>query len=242
MGIYKSLTMSFGKAIEKLKEGQRITRLKWDNKDKQLFYVNESLNTAFRIAPIYDAYIAIKDENNHIFPWTATSEDILAEDWTIVIPQKDLSEMTSLVRNNKDNHGEKEKNVIKKDDKCTCKDNKKDDSHKCNHDCGGSQECQKKCLNECHKLKTPVNKSKKIQAIKPTIVVEIFKGKPYYSIVWYDGKDNDFHTGYSSYKLSNCLNWLKENFETIDISETVEESICELLHNSYLDYFLRGIL
>lgn len=232
--------MSFGKAIDELKEGQKMTRLSWDNRNKFLIYVDKTVTPDLKLYPIHDAYIALRQDNNHIAPWTPTQEDILADDWCIVAAvtqnvRKKISEINDILQNCKDNNipTKEDNNVLKNTDKCDC--NNKDNSK-----CEGSQECQKKCLNECHKLKTPDDK-KKIQAIHPKIVVEIFKGRPYYSIVWYDGQDNEFHVGYSSYKLEYCIKWLKENFEAIEVSETIEKSICDLLHKQYLNHFIDAL-
>ena len=56
------------------------------------------------------------------------------------------------------------------------------------------------------KIKTPFAK----------IIVEGKLEKPYFSILYFDPADKDFHIGYSSYYLGYVFNWLNENFEIVE--------------------------
>ena len=56
------------------------------------------------------------------------------------------------------------------------------------------------------KIKTPFAK----------IIVEGKREKPYFSILYFDPADKDFHIGYSSYYLGYVLNWLNEEFEIVE--------------------------
>lgn len=37
--------------------------------------------------------------------------------------------------------------------------------------------------------------------------------KPYYSILYYDSEDGQYHMGYGSYELNYVFKWLEDNFE-----------------------------
>lgn len=56
------------------------------------------------------------------------------------------------------------------------------------------------------KIKTPFAK----------IIVEGKLEKPYFSILYFDPADKDFHIGYSSYYLGYVFNWLNEEFEIVE--------------------------
>lgn len=73
---------------------------------------------------------------------------------------------------------------------------------------------------DCKENKTQDIKDKeKEKVFCAEIVVEGAEKKPYYSILYYDLKDNSWHIGYSSYELSNVIRWKDEYLEIIsDIS------------------------
>jgi hypothetical protein len=86
--------MDFGKAIEALKAGDRVTRDGWNGKGMFLFLVNGSRFTVNR-APLlgiypegtiidYRSHIDMKTAQGDVVPWVASQSDILAEDWIIV--------------------------------------------------------------------------------------------------------------------------------------------------------------
>jgi hypothetical protein len=87
-------TMTFGEAVEKLKEGKKVARLGWNGKDMFLFLVKGSTFKVNR-APLlgiypegteikYHAHIDMKTAQGYIVPWLASQADILSDDWTIV--------------------------------------------------------------------------------------------------------------------------------------------------------------
>ena len=57
---------------------------------------------------------------------------------------------------------------------------------------------------------------KKIKTHFAEIIVTGTALKPYYSIMWYDPADRNFHVGYSSYKLLYVFKWLREEFEIVE--------------------------
>jgi len=91
-----TLAMSFGHAIEALKDGQRVARRGWNGKGMFLYYVPANSYPANRnkygtmvgefkddMVP-YGAYIAMKTVNDIVVPWLASQTDILANDWVLL--------------------------------------------------------------------------------------------------------------------------------------------------------------
>ena len=63
------------------------------------------------------------------------------------------------------------------------------------------------------------NDNQKMEKIKTPFAKMIVDGsreKPYFSILYFDPADKDFHIGYSSYYLDYVFNWLNENFEIVE--------------------------
>ena len=63
------------------------------------------------------------------------------------------------------------------------------------------------------------NDNQKMEKIKTPFAKMIIDGsreKPYFSILYFDPADKDFHIGYSSYYLDYVFNWLNENFEIVE--------------------------
>lgn len=86
--------MDFGKAIEALKEGKKVSRSGWNGKGMFLFLVPGSTFQVNR-APLlgiypegttinYCPHIDMKTADDKIVPWLASQTDVLAEDWGIV--------------------------------------------------------------------------------------------------------------------------------------------------------------
>jgi hypothetical protein len=88
--------MSFGLAIEAMRQGGRVTRFGWNGKGMFLYYV-----PANRYPPTtpagemlaadspdglvaYGGYIAMKTAGGEVVPWLASQTDVLATDWSIV--------------------------------------------------------------------------------------------------------------------------------------------------------------
>ena len=91
--------MDFGKAIEALKDGQRVAREGWNGKGMFLYYVPAASYPAQRnergtmigvfpddMVP-YQAYIAMKTVNDTVVPWLASQSDVLGDDWVLVEAQ-----------------------------------------------------------------------------------------------------------------------------------------------------------
>ena len=63
------------------------------------------------------------------------------------------------------------------------------------------------------------NDNQKMEKIKTPFAKMIIDGsreKPYFSILYFDPADKDFHIGYSSYYLDYVFNWMNENFEIVE--------------------------
>ena len=80
--------MNFGKAIEALKEGKKVTRSGWNDKGMYLFLCfPASIETKAENVEIYSARqsIAIRTvDSSIVVGWNASQEDMFAEDWMIV--------------------------------------------------------------------------------------------------------------------------------------------------------------
>lgn len=62
----------------------------------------------------------------------------------------------------------------------------------------------------------------KIKTNFAKIIVGGTHDKPYYSILYFDPKDKEFHIGYSSYYLAYVFQWLHEEFEVEGIWEHMD--------------------
>lgn len=86
--------MNFGKAIEALKQGKKVTRKGWNGKKMFLYYVPAGCYPArTEIAKSiadedgkvnYGSYIAMKTAQGNVVPWLASQTDMLSEDWEVV--------------------------------------------------------------------------------------------------------------------------------------------------------------
>lgn len=86
--------MTFGAAIEHLKEGKRVAREGWNGKGMFLFLVPGSRFTVNRppllgIYPEgtvidYHPHIDMKTAQGYVVPWLASQADMLSEDWILV--------------------------------------------------------------------------------------------------------------------------------------------------------------
>ncbi|MDD2307760.1 MAG: DUF2829 domain-containing protein [Prolixibacteraceae bacterium] len=82
---------SFGWAIDRLKDGAKVSRRGWNGKGMFLFLVQGSTFKVNRppllgIYPEgteinYRSHIDMKTADNQIVPWVASQSDMLAEDW-----------------------------------------------------------------------------------------------------------------------------------------------------------------
>lgn len=88
------IKLTFGHAIESLKQGLRVAREGWNGKNMFLYYVpaNKYPYTTVIGKTIadsegnveYGAYIAMKTAQGNVVPWLASQTDVLAEDWIIL--------------------------------------------------------------------------------------------------------------------------------------------------------------
>lgn len=90
----KTSCLSFGLAIDALKQGLRVARHGWNGKGMFLFLVPGSVFKVSR-APLlgiypegteinYHSHIDMRTASGEIIPWLASQTDMLADDWHIV--------------------------------------------------------------------------------------------------------------------------------------------------------------
>lgn len=81
--------MTFGDALERLKDGARVTRDGWNGKGMWIYYVpggdyatqTPAARSAFGATAPYRPYIAMLTAQGDVVPWVASQSDLLAEDW-----------------------------------------------------------------------------------------------------------------------------------------------------------------
>lgn len=86
--------MSFGHALEFIKQGRRVARKGWNGEDMFIFLVNGSKFTVNRepllsimgegVEVDYHAHIDLKTADGQVVPWLCSQTDMLADDWTLV--------------------------------------------------------------------------------------------------------------------------------------------------------------
>lgn len=85
--------LTFGQAIEALKEGKKITRSGWNGKGMFLYFVPAaSYPPSTQVATDdfngnnvpYRSYIAMKTAQGDVVPWVASQSDILEDDWEVI--------------------------------------------------------------------------------------------------------------------------------------------------------------
>lgn len=87
--------MTFGGALDALKEGRKVARSGWNGKGMWLVLVNSDDYLDYGITPIlrtfhpaydYDIvpWIGMKTADDKFVPWLASQTDMLAEDWDVV--------------------------------------------------------------------------------------------------------------------------------------------------------------
>lgn len=87
--------MNFGKALERLHNGDRVARTGWNGKGMFIFLVPGSTFQVNRppllgIYPLgttitYQPHIDMKTASGEVQVWTASQSDVLATDWELVI-------------------------------------------------------------------------------------------------------------------------------------------------------------
>lgn len=91
--------MTFGEALECIKEGKQVARVGWNGKNMFIFLVEGSKFQVSRpplegIFPTgttinYRPHIDMKTASGDIVPWVASQSDLIEEDWLVV---NDLTE------------------------------------------------------------------------------------------------------------------------------------------------------
>lgn len=78
--------MTFGDALESLKDGKRVARAGWNGKGMFLLHVSggyadhPQLQTTVEALP----YIAMITAQGTFVPWLASQTDVLSDDWAVV--------------------------------------------------------------------------------------------------------------------------------------------------------------
>lgn len=86
--------MTFGQALELIKQNKSVARIGWNGKGMYIFIVygqeklTEVINGIYgdptgKPLPVRDA-IYMKTADNQLVPWVASQTDLLAEDWVNV--------------------------------------------------------------------------------------------------------------------------------------------------------------
>ncbi|CAM3845408.1 DUF2829 domain-containing protein [Parendozoicomonas haliclonae] len=83
--------MTFGEAIEAIKQGKSAKRSGWNGKGMFIYYVpggdyktqTEVAQNVFGETAHYLPYIAFCTAQGDVVPWLASQTDILATDWSI---------------------------------------------------------------------------------------------------------------------------------------------------------------
>jgi len=70
---------NFGKAIEEMKAGKKVTRAGWNGKGMYIALQIPGANGKMR-----RPYIYMSPVDGELVPWVASQSDMLAEDWFIV--------------------------------------------------------------------------------------------------------------------------------------------------------------
>lgn len=93
---YRAENLSFGQAVELLKQGKRVARKNWNAPNQFVYYVPANKYPAGRNpnSPIqgyfendevpYRAYLALKTAQDDVATWQPSISDVLSEDWHIV--------------------------------------------------------------------------------------------------------------------------------------------------------------
>ena len=75
--------MTFGQALEALKEGKRVARSGWNGKGMYIYLADGKLLTEAIGEGVFTDTTTMKTADNKFVPWLASQADMLAEDWEI---------------------------------------------------------------------------------------------------------------------------------------------------------------
>lgn len=82
--------MSFGMAIERMRDGKRVARKGWNGKGMWVRLVDLFTDAEFRVSErepcegTWLPFIIMKTADNKLVPWLASQTDVLALDWEVV--------------------------------------------------------------------------------------------------------------------------------------------------------------
>lgn len=86
--------MNFSKALELIKDGNKVAREGWNGKGMFIFLVNGSTFAVSRppLLGIYEegtvinyrSHIDMKTADGSIVPWLASQSDLLCDDWEVI--------------------------------------------------------------------------------------------------------------------------------------------------------------
>lgn len=86
--------MNFSKALELIKDGNKVAREGWNGKGMFIFLVNGSTFAVSRppLLGIYEegtvinyrSHIDMKTADGSIVPWVASQSDLLCDDWEVI--------------------------------------------------------------------------------------------------------------------------------------------------------------
>jgi len=80
------MTLTFGQAVEALKDGKKVTRAGWNGKAMYLIFVAATryeLDAILGLDQELRPFIGMVTADNTFVPWLASQTDILAEDWVV---------------------------------------------------------------------------------------------------------------------------------------------------------------
>lgn len=81
--------MDFGKAIEQLKAGNKVSRAGWNGKGMFIFLVcGNAWNFETDVSGVdeieTEPFMCLKTASNTLIPWNASQQDAIADDWGVV--------------------------------------------------------------------------------------------------------------------------------------------------------------
>lgn len=89
--IAKTTGLTFGRAIEALKDGKKVARKGWNGKGMWIIHVKTENYEVYsgdihldKPYPDNLPWIGMKTSDNKFVPWLASQSDMLSEDWCIL--------------------------------------------------------------------------------------------------------------------------------------------------------------
>lgn len=79
--------MTFGKALDLMKQGRKVRREGWNGKG---MHVALTGSTLLNCSTVMRDFIYMKAADGLLVPWTASQTDVLAEDWLLVEAKSDF--------------------------------------------------------------------------------------------------------------------------------------------------------